>query len=81
MGRGGAVPADLVKRTSFCGYTVRSEPDAAFTNEVLLKLLCHNIMVAHQAVAEFGIEMVFRLSSGELRDALSPDGQVGVGFR
>jgi len=28
-------------------------------NEVLLKLLCHNVVVVHQALIELGIEVEF----------------------
>jgi transposase len=38
---------------------VRSKSDTAMTNEVLLKLLCHNIVVVHQAIIELGIEGTF----------------------
>jgi hypothetical protein len=41
------------------GDAVRSRTDTAMKNEVLLKFLCHNIVVVHQAVAELGIELVF----------------------
>ena len=38
---------------------VRSKTDVAMKNEVLLKFLCHNIVVVHQSIAELGIEPVF----------------------
>jgi transposase len=38
---------------------VRSRTDTAMKNEVLLKFLCHNIVVVHQAVIELGIEAEF----------------------
>jgi hypothetical protein len=38
---------------------VRSKTDTAMKNEVLLKLLCHNIVVVHQATIELGIESKF----------------------
>lgn len=38
---------------------VRSRTDIAMKNEVLLKFLCHNIVVVHQAVIELGIEAEF----------------------
>lgn len=38
---------------------VRCKTDVAMRNEVLLKLLCHNIVVVHQAVIELGIEGKF----------------------
>jgi transposase len=38
---------------------VRSKTDVAMKNEVLCKLLCHNICVVHQSHVELGIEPVF----------------------
>jgi transposase len=38
---------------------VRSKTDTAMKNEVLLKLLCHNVVVVHQATIELGIGGVF----------------------
>ena len=38
---------------------VRSKTDAAMTNEVLCKLLCHNICVLIQSQCELGIEATF----------------------
>jgi transposase len=38
---------------------VRSRTDTAMKNEVLLKLLCHNVVVVHQAIIELGIEPEF----------------------
>ncbi len=38
---------------------VRSRTDVAMKNEVLLKFLCHNIVVVHQAIIELGIEGTF----------------------
>lgn len=39
--------------------SVRSRTDTAMKNEVLLKLLCHNIVVVHQATIELGIDGAF----------------------
>ena len=39
--------------------SVRSKTDVAMTNEVLCKLLAHNICVVHQSQIELGIEPVF----------------------
>jgi len=39
--------------------SVRSKVPVAMTNEVLCKLLCHNIVVVHQSQVELGIEPVF----------------------
>jgi transposase len=39
--------------------SVRSKSDTAMKNEVLLKLLCHNIVVVHSAIIELGIEGTF----------------------
>lgn len=38
---------------------VRSRTDEAMKNEVLCKLLCHNIVVVHQSQIELGIEAAF----------------------
>ena len=38
---------------------VRSKSDTSMKNEVLLKFLCHNIVVVHQAIVELGIVPVF----------------------
>ncbi len=38
---------------------VRSKTDSAMTNEVLCKLLCHNVVVVHQSHIELGIEPTF----------------------
>jgi transposase len=38
---------------------VRSRTDVAMKNEVLCKVLCHNIVVVHQSHVELGIEPVF----------------------
>jgi hypothetical protein len=40
-------------------------------NEVLLKLLCHNTVVVHQAIIELGIEGTFwPEKAGERKDVL-----------
>lgn len=41
------------------GASVRSKSDVAQKNEVLLKVLCHNLCVLVQAIYELGIEPVF----------------------
>jgi hypothetical protein len=41
------------------GDSVRSKSDRAKRTEVLLKFLCHNVVVVRRAVAELGIEPVF----------------------
>lgn len=38
---------------------VRSKNDVAMKDEVLLKILCHNIVVVHSAIIELGIEATF----------------------
>lgn len=38
---------------------VRSRTDTAMKNEVLLKFLCHNIVVVHQVIIELGIKSEF----------------------
>jgi transposase len=49
---------------------VRSRTDTAMKNEVLLKFLCHNIVVVHQAIIELGIEAEFWPTTDEPRDVL-----------
>ncbi len=44
--------------------SVRGRTDTAMKNEVLLKLLCHNVVVIHQSVIELGIEPVFWPNGG-----------------
>ena len=39
--------------------SVRSKTDTAMKNEVLLKFLCHNLVVVHQAIMELGIAATF----------------------
>jgi hypothetical protein len=38
---------------------VRSKTDVAMTNEVLCKIVCHNICCVIQAMYELGIELTF----------------------
>jgi transposase len=49
---------------------VRSKTDTAMKNEVLLKLLCHNVVVIHQAIIDLGIEGTFWPDDGRPRDVL-----------
>ncbi len=49
---------------------VRSRTDTAMKNEVLLKFLCHNIVVVHQAIVELGIDGEFWPVADEPRDVL-----------
>jgi transposase len=50
---------------------VRSRTDIAMKNEVLLKFLCHNIVVVHQAIIELGIEVEFWPKAENPQGALS----------
>jgi hypothetical protein len=43
---------------------VRSKTDVAMQNEVLCKILCHNICCVIQAMYELGIEPTFWATSG-----------------
>jgi transposase len=52
---------------------VRSKTDAAMKNEVLCKILCHNICVLIQEMYELGIEPTFWASSAECRSAPRPE--------
>lgn len=49
---------------------VRSKNDTAMKNEVLLKFLCHNTVVVHQAIIELGIDGVFWPEKGEARSVM-----------
>jgi hypothetical protein len=42
------------------GDFVRSKTDTAMTNEVLCKVLCHNLVVVIHEMAELGITPEFR---------------------
>ncbi|HEY1379443.1 MAG TPA: transposase [Gemmataceae bacterium] len=61
---------------------VRSKTDVAMKNEVLLKLLCHNVVVVHQATIELGIDGTFWPDSGQPRDVLRfcPNQTAAVGI-
>ena len=41
------------------GDGVRSKTEVAMVNEVLVKILCHNLVVVHQSHIELGIEPIF----------------------
>jgi hypothetical protein len=41
------------------GDSVRSRSDAGMRNEVMLKLLCHNLVVLIHEIHELGIDPVF----------------------
>jgi transposase len=49
---------------------VRSRTDIAMKNEVLLKFLCHNVVVVHQAIIELGIEAEFWPTNDKPQDVL-----------
>jgi transposase len=53
------------------GDSVRSKNDAAMVNEVLCKLVCHNLCVVIQEQCELGIEPVF-WQDGETGPKLLP---------
>jgi hypothetical protein len=42
------------------GDSIRSKTDVAMTNEVLRKILCHNLVVLIHEMYELGIDPVFR---------------------
>ena len=50
------------------GDHVRSKTDVAMVNEVLCKVLCHNICCLIQSMYELGIEPTFWASNPEGRD-------------
>jgi len=49
------------------GDSVRSKTDTGMVNEVLAKVLCHNVCVLIQAIHELGIEPVFRAEMADAR--------------
>jgi transposase len=53
------------------GDNVRSRSDAAMVNEVLAKVLCHNVVVNIHEQAELGIESVFWPEAGKTTLALA----------
>jgi hypothetical protein len=46
------------------GDAVRSKTEKAMENEILAKVLCHNLCVVAQSVYEFGLRPVFGLDDG-----------------
>jgi transposase len=56
---------------------VRSRTDVSMKNEVLCKLLCHNICVVHQSQIELGIEPVFWQDSSRDKAVILPIRQGG----
>lgn len=51
------------------GDSLRSKSDTGMVNEVLAKVLCHNICVLIQAIHELGIEPAFRAEWSVAREA------------
>lgn len=49
------------------GDAIRSKEDTAQVNEVLCKVLCHNICVVIQSIHELGIEPTFESPKGCFR--------------
>jgi hypothetical protein len=54
------------------GDSVRSKTDTAMVNEVLCKLLCHNICCLLQEQCELGIEPVFWPKEEEKKEPTGP---------
>ena len=52
------------------GDSVKSKSDVGQMNEVLAKILCHNICVVNQAMHELGIDVGFRAESPVARKAV-----------
>jgi transposase len=52
--------------------SVRSRTDTAMKNEVLLKLLCHNVVVVHQSIVELGIDGEFWPSTDDGTSKILP---------
>jgi len=57
---------------------VRAKTPVAQVNEVLCKILCHNICVLIQSVVELGIETTFWTS--DTKEPVVPKALVKVGF-
>ena len=60
------------------GASVRSKSPTAQVNEVLCKILCHNICVLLQSISELGIETTFWTS--DTKEAVVPKVLVNMGF-
>ena len=54
------------------GTSVRSKTPVAQVNEVLAKILCHNICVLIQSAYELGISPVFDVETFGTKDAVVP---------
>jgi len=52
---------------------VRSKTPVAMVNEVLCKIICHNICVLIQESHELGIEVEFQKDRGHARTAIDRD--------
>jgi transposase len=50
------------------GDAIKGKTETAQINEVLLKVLCHNLCVVHQSMHELGIEATFSLSPKFVND-------------
>ena len=72
------VESTIAMRKAKFGDAVRSKTDVAMKNEVLCKVLCHNICCVIQSIYELGIALAFRPppplhnESGPDGDGLSP---------
>ena len=60
------------------GASVKSKKPVAQVNEVLCKILCHNICVLLQSIAELGLEPTFWTS--DTKEAVVPKVLVNMGF-
>ena len=60
------------------GASVRAKTPVAQVNEVLCKILCHNICVLLQSIAELGLEPTFWTS--DTKEAVVPKVLVNMGF-
>ena len=60
------------------GASVRSKSPVAQVNEVLCKILCHNICVLLQSIAELGLEPTFWTS--DTKEVVVPKVLVNMGF-
>jgi hypothetical protein len=60
------------------GANVRAKTPVAQVNEVLCKILCHNICVLIQSMVELGIETTFW--TFDTKEPVVPKALVNIGF-
>ena len=60
------------------GASLSAKSETAQLNEVLTKIICHNVCVVAQATQKLGIEADFGLDSADDEDPRSSVGSVGA---